>query len=51
MVVNVSVPDDYLVEGKEDFNVMIEHIDISPRVFIVDNDCKIFPLFMLIADN
>ena len=43
-MVNVSVPDDYLVEGNELFNVVIESFKMSPvSVYIIDNDCKIFP--------
>lgn len=44
VVVNVNAPDDYLVEGNELFNVVIDSFDISPApcVYIIDNDCKIF---------
>ena len=50
VVVNVSVPDDYLVEGNEVFNVVIESFDIispMPCVYIIDSDCKIFHVSML----
>jgi hypothetical protein len=40
VVVNVTVPDDYLVEGNEVFKVVIDSLDLSPAlcVFIIDND-------------
>ena len=48
MVVNVSVPDDFLVEGNEIFNVVINSFEISPIpcVYIIDNDCKILHVSM-----
>ena len=47
-MVNVSVPDDNLVEGNEVFNVVIESFEMSPAsVYIIDNDCKIFHFSML----
>ena len=48
-MVNVSAPDDYLVEGNEFFAVDISSFDISsqPSVYIIDNDCKIFHVSML----
>ena len=49
-MVNVSVPDDYLVEGNEFFDVALKFNDISSRVFIIDNDCKIFPLSMVVVE-
>ena len=32
MVVNVTVADDYLVEGNEVFNVEIDSLDLSPAL-------------------
>ena len=51
MVVNVTVADDYLVEGNEVFKVVIDSLDLSPAlcVFIIDNDCKVVHVSVLLV--
>ena len=51
VMVNVTVPDDYLVEGNEVFNVEIDFLDLSPApcVFIIDNDCKVVHVSVLLV--
>ena len=48
VVVNVTVPDDYLVEGNEVFNVVLD-LSPAPCVFIIDNDCKVVHVSMLLV--